>query len=1131
MSDPVSLAGTAVGVVSLGITICQGVFTYLQSVRGWRQEIKDGVTEVQALLDAFGSLNDLLPDVQKQDSKTAAVLLSCLQKNESRLLDLKKLLEEFNPAGSPSGLKRKMKESVKALRYPFCQGKLQLLQAAVTRLLHSLQLELQLASLKANTSQLEKLEEIQALQTKIATSSDSASLALKTSLQDNSDKLHRLQTSVLDFASHVDTHFTEIQNNISGLAESVRDLNMTSNTLTERVGDGMDEIKSMMMKAEDHGRQHSIHLHRQLAMQMTVLQSIQSQLVPPSSGRRALPLQHMSNLFDERASSSVAAITIRSGFCTCTYPYQKIGTTRAAFDLRILSVSWFRQDRGHSPGCPLRMIVKQTKRSMSTRTRLTILNQLMRSVEIGLSFTVDRGGFQLAPFVRLKNIVPDSKSPILGVLLKLRDWCGTRIRSNEQVATQFKNAELQIIRLYENGLASPSDLGLRGDTHLSYVIKIIIWSLGYYESSILWASIAHMIKTLMSCGVSSQDTVDGQYKFESTLYGLVLPGIRLRQVDSIENDAFMFAHFVRSLDFSLEDLANSVGELNFSQLLSSLPDVLDGIEMPLIVRAILSRSITRLDHEIAKCPKETLTITHGVTSLLWCIGWPDGLQRLLNTDARILLDTPSNGFYAYPIQVAARLRCAASLDLLLQAGCAIYPGENGSFALEWSSEVTSAECMKVVAKHLAQRHRELLYLAQAHLPVCLWECIAQITTDPVPDETALELCRMLTAGGIPVPQNLRVSQSFSGVYHFNIPLRFLPIFAEAGFRGYHALNGVGLRPIMIWRDLMLPFNSVSDYSSILTATFATLQWFLDLGCFDESPEDPKALGINIRATGWHYVASLFGGTFWVYAYPRGVAYEEFKTAQSFFQKFLLKPTDGCTCWCGLEGKGCSPMNSLYKSHCHPFRYYFGVDHPDWTTHAFLHHPVSEPPSYCQQNSTSARSLELVRFLTFEALEMNHTCCAVSCLVHEHGDPLCSRWGGKCKQHTAIRNCSPEIVKNIREKESDLAQQLECLMFEFTDQMSRMHFSPRGLESFIWGYWRQRMSEFYLVDSRVVQDMSEMLNGVRTRVTPDPVRRMLGAEFDFHLDAVQPEELDKHCDFCDGLEFSDDEGEEEWDDKR
>jgi hypothetical protein len=41
MGDPFSVAGSAVGVISLGLTVCQGLLTYYGQFKAYDEEIRD----------------------------------------------------------------------------------------------------------------------------------------------------------------------------------------------------------------------------------------------------------------------------------------------------------------------------------------------------------------------------------------------------------------------------------------------------------------------------------------------------------------------------------------------------------------------------------------------------------------------------------------------------------------------------------------------------------------------------------------------------------------------------------------------------------------------------------------------------------------------------------------------------------------------------------------------------------------------------------------------------------------------------------------------------------------------------------------------------------------------------------
>jgi hypothetical protein len=63
MSDPLSVAGTAVGIVSLGLQVSQGIIKYMQAIKGRKNEIQDSIQEVQRVVSLLYRLNTVLPEV------------------------------------------------------------------------------------------------------------------------------------------------------------------------------------------------------------------------------------------------------------------------------------------------------------------------------------------------------------------------------------------------------------------------------------------------------------------------------------------------------------------------------------------------------------------------------------------------------------------------------------------------------------------------------------------------------------------------------------------------------------------------------------------------------------------------------------------------------------------------------------------------------------------------------------------------------------------------------------------------------------------------------------------------------------------------------------------------------------
>ncbi|KAF4438243.1 hypothetical protein FACUT_5108 [Fusarium acutatum] len=147
MSDPLSVAGSAVGIISLGIQVCQGLISYLQSFNGQDQDIQDSLKDIQTVISILYSLKGILPKVDKSSSETPAIR-RCLAESEEKLREFQQFSLKLRGTQSPEhdGL-GKMDHARCALLYPFREGKLKSLCQALKGLLQNLSLCLDITTL------------------------------------------------------------------------------------------------------------------------------------------------------------------------------------------------------------------------------------------------------------------------------------------------------------------------------------------------------------------------------------------------------------------------------------------------------------------------------------------------------------------------------------------------------------------------------------------------------------------------------------------------------------------------------------------------------------------------------------------------------------------------------------------------------------------------------------------------------------------------------------------------------------------------------------------------------------------------------------------------------------------------
>ncbi|RWA09908.1 hypothetical protein EKO27_g5218 [Xylaria grammica] len=294
---------------------------------------------------------------------------------------------------------------------------------------------------------------------------------------------------------------------------------------------------------------------------------------------------------------------------------------------------------------------------------------------------------------------------------------------------------------------------------------------------------------------------------------------------------------------------------------------------------VLTPNMSDLESAIRLSPESLLERTQSLTVLHLSVGWPPGLSFLLGTNANLLLDTPDDiskttrgrVSLSWPFSYASANHCVQSLDLLLEAGCNLYPKdpERGKEigALSCALEVTSTECAEVFARHMARRRWELFALARSNIvriqssfsrlgisENMRKELIATIVatehrsdpgqlgsdaTEPVQPvcvsehDTNTFVVLALDQVEIQVPVSLRPSELVDhDIYQLlELPFVFFPIFERHGFAGYNEPNKYGLRPIM---------NSFRSSYCLSRASLGkeiqdVLPWLIQHSCLDTRP--------------------------------------------------------------------------------------------------------------------------------------------------------------------------------------------------------------------------------------------------------------------------------------------------------
>ena len=139
MGDPLSIIASAGGIISLGITVCQGLIDYCQTVAGQYRDVRVLVQDLQDLQKSLTSLQDSLthrPDLLN-------LVLPHIDRLKCRINDLQPMLGRFEEnVSKQQAFKDKAKKATQRTLYPFKKGTLSKLRDTVRQAQDNLKLAL-----------------------------------------------------------------------------------------------------------------------------------------------------------------------------------------------------------------------------------------------------------------------------------------------------------------------------------------------------------------------------------------------------------------------------------------------------------------------------------------------------------------------------------------------------------------------------------------------------------------------------------------------------------------------------------------------------------------------------------------------------------------------------------------------------------------------------------------------------------------------------------------------------------------------------------------------------------------------------------------------------------------------------
>lgn len=441
----------------------------------------------------------------------------------------------------------------------------------------------------------------------------------------------------------------------------------------------------------------------------------------------------------------------------------------------------------------------------------------------------------------------------------------------------------------------------------------------------------------------------------------------------------------------------------------------------------------------------------GHTPMHLAANWPAGVSILLNAGANNLVNEPDN-VGLFPVAYASHSHSLASVQLLVGADCAFYHEDHpiGDYNFDVLCDAitrSSEEFAKFILQALADRRRRLAGIASQELP-CAVKKRNDILPDKVIDAGAARVYKLLKQNHVRLLPSLVVPSEWQTVYHLLHSLAFFEsdllsvtywadLFYNAGFHDFTGYDESG-------RNLLM-----ETYLKKADLLYGCLLKYLDLYLWYLR----KGLRLghkNFRKTvegDWipHTPGAFFVGSFIVtiLSIPNIELGSTMKIKlHSLLTKVVDERTsDDCKCACSIHG--CHTLTSMLKERRRIQRDLSRTGlHRELKLDQFLYQfPILLANLLNITNDGwSFFPAEILRFVTFERLEMTHTCC----VYHD-----------EMERNDYFRVFDDNARVEIQEEESADLNQLETLMLEF-----RHAFTDLGapLPEFLQGYWTTRMDE-------------------------------------------------------------------------
>ncbi|KAL2825341.1 hypothetical protein BDW59DRAFT_161817 [Aspergillus cavernicola] len=603
-------------------------------------------------------------------------------------------------------------------------------------------------------------------------------------------------------------------------------------------------------------------------------------------------------------------------------------------------------------------------------------------ISVSLSMTSGAGGLSIAPGLRFYAISP-RESPIV-------DLINSRpVYFLDEKKWEMSYSIPNLRKWFSQAKAWPADASSEGETLLHH---------SYRYNQYLTVDSQEKNLKLVKFLVDNGDPVDmttcaGETPLD-TMFGF--------NAGNFEGSSKLI-RFLIDRDSYFTQIPELLSQGQRQVLQAILAEDEDAVLLPSITKMILRESEADLRAALALGKVAANDTIQSMTLLELAVGWPKGVQILLEAGA----DVHQQSLATYNLAFrAAYLECYGSLDLFLKAGCLI-----DVTILIWPN---CANARPKVLEELASRRKKLAILAKRHLPQ---QYLAWAKGDAVPDRVAPYFYNALIKRTIPVEPGLEPEYTGMSLYHVTyilgiqtpftrISLETLELMYTSGFHDIDVLDSLGRTPLMVGG-----FEIVNRLQRA--------RWLVSKGAnlFRTLPQ--------CSSTFFHIFGGLMGGYF---PYRQDLLMVDAAGVGPFARFIMQAPIqDHCLCACSIGG--CTPLLIALRRAAQHLNFGDQGGNFEFFTLFFA-------------KATIEVFRSIIRFMTFGAVGLTHTCCRQ---IEDQND-----------YRFHFQEKEKEEILEIRQEEQALLEKFEGLISKFNTEFDTLNIP---VFEFLEDHWYPQIMDF------------------------------------------------------------------------